>query len=108
MSFWKKKERRCSCGGSCGTVAVPETAAAAGEIRSVAVYGSGCWNCHVLFERAKEAVDRLGLPVAVEYITDFEKMCAAGIMSVPALSVNGTVVSAGKVLSTDEIIRFLQ
>lgn len=111
MIFRKRKEKECSCGSCCqtGSVSAPESeAVTAGEIRTVAVYGSGCRSCHTLFERAKEAVEKLELPVTVEYISDFEKMCNAGIMSVPALAVNGTVVSAGKVLSTDEIIRILR
>lgn len=41
--------------------------------------------------------------MSVDYVTDPAAIANAGIMSTPALLVNGKVVSQGKVLSSDEI-----
>lgn len=78
------------------------------EIKRIAVLGSGCKSCHALYENAAEAVRRLGLNVEVEYITELRQLAEYGIMSTPALAVNGRQVSAGRVLKTEEIERLLR
>ncbi len=74
----------------------------------VKVLGSGCKNCHAMYENAKEAVKNAGLDVEVEYITDLQKIMEYGVMSMPALVVNERVVSMGKVLKTAEIEKMLK
>ena len=39
---------------------------------------------------------------------DYEKIAAYGVMTTPALVVDGKVVSYGKVLKKDEIIKILK
>ena len=69
----------------------------------IEVLGSGCKNCHNLLEAATQAVDKLGLPVKVEYVTDMAEVAKYGAMRMPALVVNDKVVSMGKVLKADEV-----
>lgn len=71
----------------------------------IKVLGAGCKSCHEQYENAKKAVEELGLPVEVEYITDMEKVMAYGVMSMPALVVNEKVVSMGKVLKPADVIK---
>ena len=114
--FGKKKEEKkqteCerSCGCGCVTAEVKETPTVTnccGEkidgIRCIKVLGSGCKNCHALYENAKEAVKAAGLDVRVEYITDLQKVMEYGVMSMPALVINNQVVSMGKVLKEADI-----
>lgn len=68
----------------------------------VQVLGSGCKSCKALHENVLEAVKNAALDCDVEYITDMEKIMSFGVMSMPALAVNGKVVSSGKVLSVAE------
>ena len=75
---------------------------------NVKVLGSGCKNCHNLFEAATEAVNKLGLPVKVEYVTDMERIMGYGVMSMPAVIVNEKVVSAGRVLKAAEAEKLLR
>ncbi|MEG0876998.1 MAG: thioredoxin family protein, partial [Oscillospiraceae bacterium] len=42
------------------------------------------------------------------HVTDFTKIAAYGVMSLPALVVDGRVVSAGKVLKQREVVKLLQ
>lgn len=70
---------------------------------TVQVLGSGCKNCKTLHENVLAAVKDAGLDCDVEYITDLEKIMSLGVMSMPALAVNGKVVSSGKVLSVSEV-----
>ena len=44
----------------------------------------------------------------VEHVTDFSQIAAYGVMSTPALVVDGKVVSYGKVLKKDEAARLLR
>lgn len=45
----------------------------------------------------------MGLDANVEYIQDMVRIASYGVMSVPALVVNGMVVSTGKVLKSTEV-----
>ena len=64
----------------------------------------GCANCKLLLERVKEAVRDSGLQAEVEYITDMKEIMKFNVMSMPGLVINDKVVSAGKVLSKEEVI----
>ena len=74
------------------------------EIRNVKVLGSGCSNCQKLEKTTIDALKQLGLKVEVEHVTDFSEIAQYGVMRTPALVVNDQVVSAGKVLKTNEVI----
>ena len=117
--FGKKKEEKkeidCGCSCGCGTSdAQPAPAAAScyGEkvegICCIKVLGSGCKNCHALFENAQEAVKAAGLNVEVEYITDLQQVMEYGVMQMPALVINDRVVAMGKVLKTEEIEKLIK
>lgn len=78
------------------------------KLTSIKVLGAGCKSCHNQYENVKEAIEELGLGIEVEYITDMEKVMAYGVMSMPAIVVNETVVSMGKVLKSSEVIKLLE
>ena len=73
----------------------------------IKILGSGCKKCVNLADNAKAALSSLGLQAEVVKITDVAQIAAHGVMSTPALVINDTVVSAGKVLSSEEISRLL-
>ncbi|WP_304509467.1 thioredoxin family protein [Anaerotignum sp.] len=111
FGFGKKKEEvnagGCSCGGNC----TPKPMAKADETKEtsgVKVLGSGCAKCNQLESAAVEALTELGMDASIEHVTDFEKIAAYGVMSTPALVVDGKVASYGKVLKKDEVIAILQ
>ena len=70
---------------------------------NIKVLGGGCKSCETLLKAAKEAVERNGVDAQVEYITDMEKIMGFGVMRLPALVIDGKVVSSGKVLKAKEI-----
>ena len=45
-----------------------------------------------------EALKELGMDTTIEHVRDFAQIAAWGVMSTPALVVDGKVVSSGKVL----------
>ncbi|MGM9659051.1 MAG: thioredoxin family protein [Faecousia sp.] len=124
--FGKKKEeekKSCCCGAApnaeaqtccCGSAPKAESSSscccgkAVQGICCVKVLGAGCKSCHELYENTKAAVKALGLDLEVEYITDMEKILEAGVMSMPAIMVNETVVSMGKVLKAADVEKLLR
>lgn len=74
---------------------------------SIKVLGSGCKNCHDLYENTQEAVKNIGLETRVEYVTDMQKVMEYGVMSMPGLVVNEKAVSMGRVLKTADVVKLL-
>ena len=48
------------------------------------------------------------MDIEVEYVTDMQKIASYGVMSTPALVINEKVVSMGKVLKKEDIIKLLK
>ena len=107
--FGRKKEEQksCCCKSSCtsGKMAQAETAKAAAGVK---VLGSGCAKCHALEEAARAALEELKMDTTIDHVTDFSQIAAYGVMTTPALVVDGKVVSYGKVLKKDEAKALIQ
>ena len=119
FNFGKKKEKTkapaCDCNGGgeamdaeCTEIVSDCCGSALKGICCVKVLGSGCKNCHALYEAAVQAVRNRGLSVEVEYVTDMEKVMEYGVMSMPALVVNEKIVSMGRVLTVTQIEKLLE
>lgn len=104
--FSKKKE--CSCGGNCNAESVKLVEESNNSGASVKILGSGCAKCNELEEHTLEALKQLGMDTEIDHIKDFSKIAEYGVMSTPALVVDGKVASFGKVLKTDEVIGLLK
>ena len=76
-------------------------------IMIIKILGSGCKKCVTLGENAKEAAGAVGLQAEIVKVTDFAEIAAFGVMSTPGLVVNEKVLSAGRVLTAEEIGRLL-
>lgn len=75
---------------------------------SIKILGSGCAKCNQLESATKAALAQLGMGTAIDHVTDFAKIAAYGVMTTPALVVDGKVVSYGKVLKTEEVADILK
>lgn len=106
--FGKKKEESKSCCDTCNAQTTEDAKVEQSEGASVKILGSGCAKCNELEANTKEALEQLEMDSAIDHVTDFAKIAAYGVMSTPALVVDGKVVSYGKVLKTKEIIKILQ
>lgn len=103
-----KKEEACCCGSNCNAESMAQAESAKEEGASVKVLGSGCAKCNSLEAATKAALEQLGMDTTIEHVTDFVQIAAYGVMSTPALVVDGKVVSYGKVLKTEEIVQILK
>jgi small redox-active disulfide protein 2 len=79
-----------------------------GRAVKLQVLGTGCPKCRALEANVRAAVTGLGIEAEVEKVTDIESIMAMGVMMTPALAVDGTVKSVGRVLTKDQIISFIQ
>ena len=103
----EERKGACCCGGNF----TPESMQIAEEEKNkkvVKILGGGCAKCNQLEAATMEALMELGMDTTIEHVKDYEKIAAYGVMTTPALVVDGKVVSYGKVLKKDEIIKILK
>jgi small redox-active disulfide protein 2 len=74
----------------------------------IQVLGTGCAKCKQLTANAEKAVAELGLGVAVEKVEDLREIVKLGVMTTPALVVDGKVRAAGKVLTPEAVLELLR
>jgi small redox-active disulfide protein 2 len=68
------------------------------------ILGSGCTNCQKLMAVTEAAVRDLGLDDAeLVKVEDFPTIMSYGVMSTPALVIDGDVVLSGKVPSQADV-----
>ena len=78
-----------------------------GTMSKIQILGPGCPKCQALYERAKQAVEELNLPVEVEKVADVDALLDYGVMATPALVVDGTVKLTGRVPSVARLKEIL-
>ncbi|MBU1148566.1 thioredoxin family protein, partial [Patescibacteria group bacterium] len=71
--------------------------------QSIQVLGSGCPTCRQLLETTKKIAKELNIAAEIEYITDVAKLVEMGVMTSPALAINGKSVLSGGGLSESDI-----
>ena len=72
-------------------------------MKKIQILGTGCSKCKKLAEAADLAAKEAGQPYELTKISDLAQIMAFGVMSTPALAIDGQVKSVGKVLSVAEI-----
>ena len=77
-------------------------------MKKIQILGTGCPKCSKLAENAEAAAKELGIDVELEKVTDINDIMAFGVMTTPALVVDGQVKSAGKLPSAKDIKEMLQ
>ncbi|MCX5706115.1 MAG: thioredoxin family protein [Candidatus Omnitrophica bacterium] len=73
----------------------------------IEILGAGCPKCKQLTSNAEAAAKELNIQAEIGKVTDIDKITEYGVMMTPALVIDGIVVSAGKVLSEDEIKKII-
>jgi small redox-active disulfide protein 2 len=73
----------------------------------IEILGSGCPNCKKLEENAGKALEETGKKAEIVKVTDTNDIVSYGVMSTPAIVIDGEVKSYGKVASVEEIKKWL-
>jgi small redox-active disulfide protein 2 len=76
-------------------------------MKTIQILGTGCPKCKKLFTNVQKAVALKGGDYTVVKVEDINEIIAFGVMSTPALAVDGQVKFFGKVLSPDDIVSLI-
>lgn len=110
--FGKKKEQPVAASNEGCKDRTPQNIRKAETVKTegpgVKILGSGCAKCNTLEASTKAALAQLNMDTTIDHVTDFVQIAAYGVMTTPALVVDGKVVSYGKVLKTDEVVSLLK
>ena len=74
----------------------------------IQVIGPGCAKYNKLAENARQAAEELGLDYTLEKVTGIDEMLALGVMTTPALIVDGEVKLVGKAANVRYVKDLLQ
>ena len=73
----------------------------------IQILGTGCPKCKKLGELADQAAKEMGLEYEIEKVTGIADIMEFGVMTTPALAVDGKVLSAGHVPSYEKVKELL-
>lgn len=73
----------------------------------IEVLGTGCAKCKNLYENTKRALEESGKTAEVTKVEDIPSIMKYGVMSTPALVIDGQVKFSGKLASVAEIMGML-
>jgi small redox-active disulfide protein 2 len=72
-------------------------------MKTITVYGPGCMKCQKAEEIVKQTVEAAGIQATVVKVSDVQKMVAAGVMSTPAVAVDGVIKLSGRIPTAAEV-----
>jgi small redox-active disulfide protein 2 len=73
----------------------------------IKVCGPGCANCTKAESIVKEVVTGVGIDAEIIKITDFVEMAKLGVLSTPAIVINGSIKCVGKVPTKKEVMEWI-
>jgi small redox-active disulfide protein 2 len=76
-------------------------------MKDVKILGPGCTRCKSLEKLTREVVDENGIEATITKVDDIMEIMKYGVMTTPALVVDGKVEIKGRVPSADEIKQVL-
>jgi small redox-active disulfide protein 2 len=71
------------------------------------ILGTGCAKCKQLTDNAEAAAREMGVVYELEKVTDIGESMRFGVLTTPALAIDGKVKLVGKVASPAEIRQLL-
>jgi len=72
-------------------------------VKKLQILGPGCMKCRMLADHTEQAAKALGVEYTMEKVTDINDIVSFGIMSTPALVVDGEVKVSGRVPTAEAI-----
>lgn len=69
----------------------------------ITVYGPGCPKCREAEELVRKVAGTSGAGVVVEKVSDLREMMRAGVITTPAVAVDGALKVAGRVPREQEV-----
>jgi small redox-active disulfide protein 2 len=72
-------------------------------MKTLQILGTGCPKCNQLAAVTEAAATALRLDFQIEKVTDLKRIMSFGVMTTPALVVDGVVKCVGRVPRVDEL-----
>ena len=73
----------------------------------IEILGTGCPKCKKLEENTRKALDETGKKAEVVKVTDINEIIDHGVMSTPAIVIDGDVKASGRISEVEEIKKWL-
>jgi small redox-active disulfide protein 2 len=73
----------------------------------IEILGTGCPNCKKLEANAIKALEEKKIKAEIIKVTDIAKIIEYGVMSTPAIVIDGDVKCYGRIADVKEIIKWL-
>jgi len=75
---------------------------------TIKVFGPGCANCRKLEEIAAKALAEAGAQGEIVKVTDVQQIVAADVLKTPGLSINGKLVSTGRIPAPESVLQWIR
>jgi small redox-active disulfide protein 2 len=77
-------------------------------MKTITIYGSGCANCKQTEAIIRQVIANHQIAdVEVTKVTDIQEIVTAGVLSTPAIALNGNMLSSGRIPRADEVHQWL-
>jgi len=76
-------------------------------MKNIKVLGTGCAGCKTTTEMIRHLAEEKGVTIELEKVEDIQKIMTYGIMSTPAVVIDGKVVHAGGIPKHGEVEQWL-
>ncbi len=73
----------------------------------IKILGTGCCKCKTLYSDVEEVLKKSRIEANLVKIEDIGEILKYGVMSLPAIVIDGKVATQGAKLSKDEIVKIL-
>jgi small redox-active disulfide protein 2 len=73
----------------------------------IAILGPGCAKCRQLYENTRKALEEAGVEAEVTKVEDIQEISRYNVFMTPALVIDGTVKSTGKVVKPEQIKKWV-
>jgi len=77
-------------------------------VKKVQILGPPCGDCEALAHRARAVAQELGVQCEWERVTDVQQIVELGVLTTPALLVDGQVAAVGRLPTSSELRKALQ
>ncbi|MEJ2116824.1 MAG: thioredoxin family protein [Alphaproteobacteria bacterium] len=77
-------------------------------MKNVKVLGPGCMRCNVTADLVKAEAEKAGVAIELDKITDLAAIAGYGVVSTPAIVIDGKIVHAGGLPKAEDIAKWLK
>ena len=78
------------------------------DMADVKILGTGCRKCNRLYEEAEKAIRESGVESSLTKVEKLDEIASYGVMSTPALVVDGRVKSTGSIPKASRIAEWIR